>query len=502
MIMTLIAPEATKIVSHAEIAPVHLSQHTAENTYAIARILMDASHWILNLFGLEHHTTLYLTIYTLLVLALALGIGYIVKWVILGIVNRLTCFKKYDLYNLFLNARVFNKVCKIVPPLVFLIFIEFTLTTRETLALWLTRLTWIYVLITIIIAINAIINVAWTHVDNRDNKRKLPLNGLVQLIKGVFWIIGAIVIVAVIFDKSPASLLAGLGAFAAVLMLVFKDSILGVVAGVQLSENDSLHVGDWIKVEGTNANGNVVEVSLTSVKVENWDKTVTTVPPYSLVSSGFTNYRPMQESQTRRICRSFMIDADSVIPLDDYMLEELKKLPFLNDYITRKQAQKAAGKVQDVNNSEGLVDGTIETNLGLFRAYMKMYLDASDFISHGDTCFVSTLPQTNGGIPLQIYAFTSTSAWLPYEAMTDAIFEHLSVMMHKFHLYTFENASGRDTIVNGYIEAGKSTDGIFGMPYPFFEQSGTPENPGIEPVSAGQRSIPQNENSNQTTDNK
>ncbi|MCM1290725.1 MAG: mechanosensitive ion channel family protein [Prevotella sp.] len=461
-------------------ANVHLSTETAENTYAIATFLMKSSNWILHIFGLETHTTLYIWVYTVLVLLLSIIIGTICKWVILGIVNTVDKRIKSDLYTLLVNGNVFDRLCKIIPPLVFLIFIEFTLYTRANLALWLTKLTWIYVIFTVVRALDAVINVIWTHVDNRENKRKLPLNGLVQLIKGILWIIAVISVLAILFNKSPGSLLAGLGAFAAVLMLVFKDSILGVVAGVQLSENDSLHLGDWIKVPGTDANGSVIEVSLTSVKVRNWDKTVTTVPPYNLVSQGFTNYRQMQQSNTRRICRSFMIDADSVLPLDDNMLERLKKLPFMNDYITKKQAQKAAGKVEDVNNSEGLVDGTIETNLGLFRAYLRMYLDSSEYISHTDTCFVSTLPQTNGGIPLQIYAFTSTSAWLPYEAMMDAIFEHLATMLYKFHLYTFENASGRDELLNGYLETGKPTSTLWGLPYPYFNNSGTPDNPGEE----------------------
>ncbi len=265
----------------------------------------------------------------------------------------------------------------------------------------------------------------------------------------------AIIIVAVILDKSPARLLAGLGAFAAVLMLIFKDSILGVVAGVQLSENDSLHVGDWIKVHGTEANGTVAEVSLTAVKVQNWDKTTTTIPPYSLISSGFTNYRTMQKSDTRRICRSYMIDADSVLPATD-------------EHITKKLAQKAAGKVADVDNPEGLVDGTIDTNLGLFRAYMKMWLDANPHISHDSDCFVSTLAQTPSGIPFQVYCFTATSRWFPYEAIQDTVFEHLAAMLRFFSLYTFENPSGRDTVVDGYISPGKNINTVFGVPYPFF----------------------------------
>ena len=238
-------------------------------------------------------------------------------------------------------------------------------------------------------------------------------------------------------------------------MLVFKDSILGVVAGVQLSENDSLHVGDWIRVNGTDANGTVTEVTLTQVKIENFDKTIVCLPPYQLISGSFTNYRPMQESNTRRIMRSYQIDADSIVPTTPEWLESMKKIPFMDHYITRKQAQAAAGKVQNVENSEGLVDGSIETNLGLFRAYLKMWLDANDMIDKNSTCFVTTLAQTVYGIPLQVYCFTSTSSWLPYEGIQASVFEHIAVMLAKFGLYTNEQASGRDSIIEGYIEANK-----------------------------------------------
>lgn len=284
----------------------------------------------------------------------------------------------------------------------------------------------------------------------------------------------AIIVIAIILDKSPGTLFAGLGAFAAVLMLVFKDSILGVVAGVQLSENDSLHVGDWIKVDGTNADGTVMEVSLTHVKVLNWDKTITTLPPYNLVSGSFTNYRTMSESNTRRIQRSCMVDADSVVPTDDAMLDEFAKLPFMEEWITKKREQRAAGKVEDVNNSEGLVDGSIETNLGVFRAYLRMYLDNNPHIDHSGGlgyCFVTTLPQTSVGIPLQIYCFTNTSAWLEYEAIQSTIMEHISAMLYKFRLYTFENPTGRDTLLEGYLSPGKDPNSVFGVPYPFLNQA-------------------------------
>lgn len=449
---------------------------------------MDADHWFLSLFGLENHHTLFITVYAILVFAIAIVVGQIVKWIILKIVDHLASIIKYDIYMRLRQANFFSKSCRIVPPVVFLIFLQFTMEGNLTLSSWLSRITWIYIIYVSVIALNTLVLVIWSHVDARENKKKLPLRGLVQLIKGIIWIIGIIIVVAIVVNKSPASLLAGLGAFAAVLMLVFKDSILGVVAGVQLSENDSLHVGDWIKVPGTDANGNVIEVTLTSVKVENFDKTVTTLPPYSLVSGSFTNYRQMQQSQTRRICRTYMIDADSIIPVDEDMLSSYAKIPLLSDWINKKIAQRNSGKIEDVFNSEGLVDGSIETNLGVFRAYLKLYLDANAHISHeaGDQCFVSTLAQTSMGIPLQVYCFTTTSQWLPYETIQSTIFEHLAIMMSNFNLYTNENASGRDEILNGILEAGANPALFYGLPYPFLQNGGKPQAPASNyPMSHG-----------------
>lgn len=466
----------------AHMPDMHLPGETGESTYFIARLLMDCSEWFVGLFGLDSHSDLYTWVYAILVFLISIAVGTVARWIIQYIVKRVAKVFTSDIYNQLISNDFFGKLCQIIPALVFLIFIQFTLVTKLVLATWLTRLTWIYVTFTVARALDALVMSLWEHLNGRENKRKLPLKGIIQLVELVIWIIAVIVMLAVLFNKSPGSLLAGLGAFAAVLMLIFKDSILGVVAGVQLAENDSLHVGDWISVPGTDANGTVVEVSLTAVKIQNWDKTTSTVPPYNLISVGFKNYRSMQESLTRRICRSYFIDADSVVRLDDRLIEEFRQIPFMKDWIDKKIEQKNAGKVEDVNNSAGLVDGTIETNLGVFRAYLKMYLDANPNISHPDTCFISTLPQTSTGIPLQVYCFTSTSSWLPYEAIQDTVFEHIAVMLYRFHLYTFENPSGRDTLVDGYLSPGKNPDNMFGIPYPFFMNSGTPFNPGTPPA--------------------
>lgn len=446
-------------------------------SYTVARFIMDIVDWILGVFGLENNDTVVTFLYAAVVLGVAVVVGRVAQWVILKLAQTIARRWDSDTYQSLASQRFFHKICRIIPPLVFLALIQFTLSNHNSLSDTLTKLTLVYIVFVMAVSISALIMTIWQRVDARANKKKLPLGGLAQLAKGILWIIAVIIIIAIFVDKSPVRLLTGLGAFSAVIMLIFKNNILSVVAGVQLSENDSLHVGDWIKVDGTNANGTVQEVSLVSVKVLNWDKTTTMLPPYSLISSGFTNYRTMQRSNTRRICRSFMIDADSVLPATPEMLERIRKVPMMDGYITKKLEQRAAGKVADVNNPAGLVDGTIDTNLGMFRAYMKMWLDANPDISHDSACFVSTLPQTATGIPFQVYCFTSTSEWFPYEAIQDGVFEHLAAMLRYFQLYTFENPSGRDTIIDGYLSPGGKIDEIYGIPYPFFQTPDSPDSP-------------------------
>lgn len=466
----------------ADAVGLHVSKATEQSSYAVARWIMDLVEWILGIVGLQDNDTVFIWLYAIMVFGLAFVAGVIVKWIVQFILNKIGPHINGDFYKYLVSHKFFTKICRIIPPLVFLILIQFTLNGRQTLSMWLTRLTWIYIVFILCSSISTMADVIWTHVNNRANKRKLPLNGVVQLLKLIIWLIGVIIVVAILCNRSPGSLLAGLGAFSAVLMLVFKDNILGVVAGIQLAEDDSLHVGDWIVPAGSDANGSVVEVGLTAIKIENWDKTISTLPPYSLVSKGFRNYRNMQQSHTRRIQRSYMIDADSVVPVDDAMLEEFSRIPLISGWIAKKTEQRNAGKVADVNNPEGLADGSLDSNLGIFRAYVKMYLDNNPGISHDDTCFVCTLAQTAAGIPLQIYCFTSTSSWLPYESIQSTVFEHLAVMLYRFHLYTFENPSGRDTIADGYLSPGKDPEYIFGLPYPFFCGSGTPTRPGTPPA--------------------
>lgn len=470
--------------AHTEVMPkLDLGTEVGEqSTYAIARLLMDFSHWIVKTLHLSSSNNTFVLIYAIVVFLVAFAIGWLVKSALVLLLRHIHFKAPQSLYNLLVKNHFFIKFSRIIPPLVFLILIQFTLYTHATMASWLTRLSWVYVTYAFTYAICVLADSIWTHLDSRDNTKRLPLKGIVQIIKILMWIVATIIMTAVLINKSPGTLLAGLGAFAAVLMLIFKDSILGLVAGVQLAQNDSLHVGDWIAVPNSNANGTVSEVSLTAVKIINWDLTVTTVAPYSLITNGFTNYLNMQQSNTRRIQRSYMIDADSIVETTDEMLQEFRDIPLMRNWIDAKIRQREAGKTEDVNNSEGLADGTIDTNLGMFRAYIYMWLMQNPNISHDSTCFVTTLAQTASGVPLQIYCFTSTSSWIPYEGIMASVFEHLAVMMYRFHLYVFENASGRDTLIDGYMSAGKNPQFVQGMPYPFYWHSGTPMNPAVQPL--------------------
>lgn len=469
------------IGSAPDIAPVRLPAEASEHYFAVARFMMKIARDILAFFHAADNKELFIAVYAVLVFLVSFGVGYVLQWVIVRICRRLSRTWKSDIYRNLASDRFFTRVGRIIPAVLFLILIQFTLFAHASLSEWLTRLTWVYIIVLLAVALCSVADAAWTHIDNRENKKKLPLSGIVSLAKGIVWIVALVIVVALLVDKSPASLLAGVGAFAAVLMLVFKDSILGVVAGVQLSENDTLHVGDWIKVG--DANGVVEEVTLTQVTVKNWDKTITTLPPYSLVSGGFTNYRTMQQSGTRQVQRSYLIDADSVVETTDEMLDEFAKIPLLSAWIAKKREQRAAGKVENVLNSEGLVDGTIETNLGVFRAYLNLYLlnnpnvDQKNLDGFSYT-FVTTLPQTSAGIPLQLYFFTSTSAWIAYEGIMAEIYEHIAVMMSKFRLYTFEYPTGRDTIVEGYLSPGKTPEAVFGLPEGIFSNDRpAPTNP-------------------------
>ncbi|MBR5332737.1 MAG: mechanosensitive ion channel [Muribaculaceae bacterium] len=287
----------------------------------------------------------------------------------------------------------------------------------------------LYLSITIGVAICAILAFLWHNYDNRKNDKNHPLRGVLNVGQGVVWIVIVIILVSNIIGKSPTVLLTGLGAFAAALMLIFKDSILGFVAGIQLSQNDMLRVGDWVVVPSTIANGVVEDVSLTVVKIRNWDNTLVMLPPYTLVSTSFQNWRGMIESKVWLISQNVIIDVKTIVECDDVLVNEIiEKYSSLKDFVEKNRSYQ--GGLAGIN-------GSTETNLGLYRAYLCNYLISHPMISKQYQLFVTLLDSTPEGQPVQIYCYVASTDWAVYEAVKSVIIEHAIVVAPQFKLLIY-----------------------------------------------------------------
>lgn len=413
-------------------------------------------------------------IYLVLIVIIAVGIGKLVHLVVLYFMRKILKYKNIQIISTFIEYNTLKKLAWIIPPLIVGALLPFAFEGNPR---WLDiteKITWIYFVIVLIISANGILSSIGKVLLNKKELHDKPMKGFIQIMQVMVSFIAVIVIVSILVGKSPWNLITGLGAFAAVLMLIFRDTLLGFVASVLLSENDMIHLGDWIEMPSNAINGIVTDISLNVVKVQNFDNTIVTIPPYSLISGSFINWRGMAESGGRRIMRSYEVSLDNIEPCTPEFLEAMKgKFPLLKDYITKKQAEQAAGKVANTDNPEGLVNGTIETNAGLFRAYMTLYLQQHPFISRDLLLMVRTLAPTENGLPIQIYCFSANKNWPSYESIQAEIMEHFVSVLPEFGLYPFQNPTARDYINSSVLEAGKSADTLYGMPWHTFRQAGS-----------------------------
>jgi len=294
-----------------------------------------------------------------------------------------------------------------------------------TLQVWIQRIAFCYMVFIFLIALSKLIDAAEDVYRNYEISRSRPIKGYLQVLKIVLYIIGAIVILAVLIDRSPLLLLSGIGAATAVLLLIFQNSILGLVASIQLASNNMVQIGDWIEMPKYGADGDVTEISLHTVKVQNWDKTITTIPTHALVADSFKNWKGMQESGGRRIKRSVYIDTASIKFCDEEMLERFSKIKYIRQYIEDKRAE-----IKEHNETHGMdpssiVNGRHLTNIGTFRAYIGYYLKNHPQIHKSMLQIVRQLEPTENGLPIEIYAFTNTTAWAAYEGIQSDIFDHI-----------------------------------------------------------------------------
>lgn len=302
----------------------------------------------------------------------------------------------------------------------------------------------IWMLLFTLLAIFAFLDIVLSWCFHKQIAIQLPLKGIVQSLKIIAAIVTTIFIVSVLIGQSPVILISGLGAMTAVLMLIFKDPILGLVAGVQLSANNMLNLGDWLEMPKFNADGEVIEIALTTVKVRNWDNTVTTIPTYALISDSFKNWRAMSESGGRRIKRAIHIDLNSVRFISETHMQRLTKSRLLSQYILEKSREVEAYNAARSEDLSSALNGRRLTNIGTFRAYLEVYLRNHPHIHRNMTLLVRQLAPTATGVPIEIYAFTNTVVWAEYERIQSDLFDHIFAVVGEFELRVFQEPSGYD----------------------------------------------------------
>lgn len=301
-----------------------------------------------------------------------------------------------------------------------------------------------FVILMVVLALSAALNLLNDLYQRRPTAMSRPIKGYLQVVKILLFAAAAVLMAAALMERSPLLLLSGLGAMAAVLMLVFKDTILSLVASVQIASNDMVRLGDWVEMPQLNADGDVIDIALHTVKIQNWDKTITTIPTQRLITDSFKNWRGMQESGGRRIKRALMLDQTSVRFLADEDRERLRRMSLIADYLDRKQAELDAWNQRLLADGRDPVNTRQLTNLGTFRAYVQAYLEAHPTIARNMTLLVRQLQPTPEGLPIEIYCFTATTAWAEYEGVQSDIFDHLYAVLPEFGLRVFQAPSGLD----------------------------------------------------------
>lgn len=364
----------------------------------------------------------------LTLVALILLISYIMtklfRHLVIPAVHKITSRTKATWDDYLFNEKMMTSFCRMIPPIMFYLLLPFVFNNVPQVLDILLKGCLIYLVITTLMLVNSFLNSLYEISNEHETLRNRPLKGIYQMINLVAIGIGIILIISILIDQNAATILAGLGASAAVLMLIFKDSILGLVAGVQLSANDMLRPGDWITMPKYGADGDVLEVSLTTVKVRNFDKTITTIPPYALVSDSFQNWRGMRETGGRRIKRSIFIDMTTV-----HFCSEKEKIMFASrGWIDEAQAKPETQVV----------------NLYVFRNYLQNYLREHPRTHKELMIMVRQMQPTSEGLPLEIYCFSNTTAWPEYEQIQGEIFDHILAVIPEFGLRIFQRPSGND----------------------------------------------------------
>ena len=362
------------------------------------------------------------------------------KIIILKPINSWFRKTKTKLDDIFLQSGFFNRLIYLI-PLLFLynlegIFSQYSIIIHRILNS-------IFVLI-ILICINVLLS-AFGDIYNRSRfSRRIHIKGYLQVVKLILFIVGILGIITILTGQSPVYLLSGIGALTAVLMLVFKDTILSFVATIQINSNDLFKIGDWVDASQFGADGDVVDIALHTVKIQNWDKTITTIPTHKLIDSSFKNWRGMTDSGGRRIKRAIYIDISTIRFWDEELLRRFQQFDLLQDYLESKLKEVDNSNQTVAANLDQIVKGRLFTNIGTFRAYIKAFLKNHSDIHDKMTFLIRQLPPGEKGLPMEIYVFTKDTDWVRYESIQSDIFDHLMAIVSEFDLKVFQNPSGND----------------------------------------------------------
>ena len=378
------------------------------------------------------------------VLGIALLAYGVTRYVIVVTIRRVLERSKSRRDDIFLRRRVFQRLSQLSPALVIYSLAPLALSEFPPFSEFVVNLSAIYMIVVGVLFLDALINAIAEIVGTFNVSRELPITSIAQVAKLFLYFMGFVATMSVLLGESPATFIAGLGALAAVLMFVFKDLILGFVSGIQLSANRMVSVGDWIEAPKYGVDGDVMEIALTTVKVRNFDKTITTLPTQALTTESFKNWRGMKETGGRRIKRAIYIDMSSIKFCDEEMLERYSRIQFITRYLNDKRQELAAHNNAEEIDRSTLVNGRHLTNVGTFRAYIDAYLRNHSKIAKNLTLLVRQLQPTEHGLPIEIYTFTNDTNWIAYEAIQADIFDHILAAAPGFDLRLFQDPTGAD----------------------------------------------------------
>jgi len=387
---------------------------------------------------------LVLALAVLVMIGLAFLANLVAKYVILRVLRRFITRTKTKWDDILMEKRVFTRLSHLAPALViYLLSPHILVSFGRSIAIAQTA-AGVYMLVVALLVIDAFLNAVVDIYRTFEFSHQLPIKGFVQVVKIILSFVGGIIALSIVLGKNPSALMAGMGAMTAILLLIFKDSILGFVAGIQLSTNKMIRLGDWIEMPKYGADGDVIDISLTTVKVQNWDKTIATIPTYALISDSFKNWRGMADCGGRRIKRSVNIDMTSIKFCTEEMIEKFRKFQYIAQYVDSKKKELAQFNADAKIDDSELVNGRRMTNIGTFRAYLVAYLRNHPKIHQDMTFLIRHLNPTDRGLPIEIYVFSNDQAWANYEAIQADIFDHILAVIPQFELRVFQNPTGAD----------------------------------------------------------